>query len=167
MSSSEHPRLSFASRLSFLPNYVATAYSRIERHRFTRLPNAPATRAGVRCLLMSPTPKLQLRSAVPGRERWDIEGLSGKRGVALALEKALAAEEGVLVVQVNPLTGRVLIRFTAGRQIRCRSLLRKHLVIIVARGVAEPPEAGRNALVRILKASPAPARQVGLAAALS
>jgi ATP-binding cassette subfamily B protein len=116
---------------------------------------------------MSPTPKLQLRSAIPGRERWEIEGLSGKRGIALALEKALAAEEGVLVVQVNSLTGRVLIRFTAGNQIRCRSLLRKHLGIIVARGVAEPPKDRGNALVRILKASPLPARQVGLAAGLS
>lgn len=105
---------------------------------------------------------------MPGRERWEVEGLAGKHGVAEALEKALLAEQGVVLVRANPVTGRVLICFRVGSNVRCRLLLRTHLRIIIVRGIAEPPpKANGNALLRILRASPVSGRQAGLAAALS
>src|SRR5277367_3017974 len=117
---------------------------------------------------MSPIPQLRLRSSVPGRERWEVKGLAGAHGLAEALEKALLAEQGVVLVRANPITGRVLIRFEVGGDVRCRLLLRAHLRTILARGIAErSPNAGGNPLVRILRASPVSSRQAGVAATLS
>lgn len=104
---------------------------------------------------MPPTTQLRLRSSIPGRERWEVDGLIGKRGVADALEKALRAEEGVLSVSANPVSGRVLIQFQVESAVRCNVLLRAHLQTVVARGIVEPPrKAGGNALVRILRGTP-------------
>src|SRR5271170_5283991 len=117
---------------------------------------------------MLPTPKLVLRSSVPGRERWEVEGLAGEHEVAEALEKALLEEEGVVLVRANPITGRVLIRFEVGSGLACRLLLRTHLRTVVARGIVKPPpNAGGNPLLRILRVSAVSRRQAGLAATLS
>jgi ATP-binding cassette subfamily B protein len=111
---------------------------------------------------MSSAPLLQLRSSIPGRERWEVDGLVGKRAIAEALEKALSAEDGVLSVRANPVTGRVLICFQADKKIHCSVLLRTHLqTAVVVEGVIEPPQkADGNALVRILRGTPVSTRHV-------
>jgi ATP-binding cassette subfamily B protein len=112
-------------------------------------------------------PVLVLRSSIPGRERWEVEGLKGRVALAAALEKALRAENGVTSARANPATGRVLIHFKAGVGVSCESLLTAHLQTVVIEGVVEPPpKAGGNALVRLLRGSPISARH-GVALALS
>src|SRR5579859_754393 len=116
---------------------------------------------------MPPTPDLVLRSAVPGRERWEVESLKGRDALAAALEKALLAEHGVVLARANPLTGRVLIQFEVGVEVPCESLLITLLQTVVIEGVVEPPpKAGGNALIRLLRGSPIFARHV-IALALS
>ncbi len=116
---------------------------------------------------MSPTPQLRRRSSIPGRERWEVDGLIGEDGLATALAKALLAEDGVVLVRANPLTGRVLICFKVGSDIRCGLLLRKHLQAVISRGIAQPPpKAAGNALLRVLRATPVSGRHL-VAATLS
>jgi hypothetical protein len=57
----------------------------------------------------------KLCSAVPGRERWLVEELIGKPRWAAAVELVLRGEEGVETAVANPLTGRVLVRFSPSR----------------------------------------------------
>ncbi len=54
---------------------------------------------------------IRLRSALPGRERWDVDGLKRKPFLAEELELQLSQERGVLEVKANPVTGRVLVVF--------------------------------------------------------
>jgi hypothetical protein len=56
-------------------------------------------------------PVLVLRSRIPGRERWDIPLLMNRPRHALAVQTILASEPGILKVQANKLTGRVLIEY--------------------------------------------------------
>jgi len=108
---------------------------------------------------MSPTPVLALRSSVPGRERWEVNSLKGRTALAAALEKALLAQNGVILARANPLTGRVLIQFEAGSDVPCESLLITLLQTVVMDGEVQPPQrAGGNALVRLLRGSPISAR---------
>ncbi len=119
---------------------------------------------------MSPTPKLRLRSSVPGRERWDVEDLIGKQGIADALEKALIAERGILSARVNPLTGRVLIQYDVESGSPRAGLLRDHIRRIVDSGVHTvelPPKPRRNGLLTLFKASSVSGGQVATAVALS
>jgi ATP-binding cassette subfamily B protein len=110
---------------------------------------------------MPTTPELRLRSSVPGRERWEVDSLKGKQGLAAALEKALRAENGIVLVRANPVTGRVLIQFQAGSKVVCKRLLLTHLRTVVVPGIVIPPsKTGGNALVRLLRGSPVSARQV-------
>jgi cation-transporting P-type ATPase C len=53
---------------------------------------------------------LQLRSAVPGRMRWEAAALHRPRQAA-AVEEALAACAGITEVRATPSTGRILIRY--------------------------------------------------------
>jgi ATP-binding cassette subfamily B protein len=108
-----------------------------------------------------------LRSSVPGRERWEVEGLAGEERIAAALEKAIAAEPGILFVRVNSATGRVLIQFSALSGIRCKDLLSRHIRTVVERGAAPIPASGGNPLVRILRSAPPPTRERTIAALLS
>jgi len=49
------------------------------------------------------------RSVIAGRQRWDMGVVRGRPGVAELLEAALREAPGVGVVQVNPVTGRLLV----------------------------------------------------------
>jgi hypothetical protein len=51
-------------------------------------------------------------SRIRGRERWQVGGLRGNERLAAALEVALAGESGVEEAVANPLTGRVLVRYS-------------------------------------------------------
>src|SRR5258708_3342277 len=55
---------------------------------------------------------LKLCSRIPGRERWHVGGLRGNDRLAAALEVALKGESGVEEAVANPLTGRVLVRYS-------------------------------------------------------
>src|SRR5262245_47935418 len=62
----------------------------------------------------SPRRALRLRSALPGRMRWQTAILLHRPELAAAVEMALAAEQEITAVRANPRTGRVLILFQAG-----------------------------------------------------
>lgn len=117
--------------------------------------------------MISTSSQIQLRSSIPGRERWEVEGLVWNSGIAEALEKALLAEEGILFVRANPNTGRVLIRFEVSRKLSCGRLIRinLHSILLHESPDAKPKSSG-NALLRIFKSSPQ-FGQAGIAATLS
>ena len=54
---------------------------------------------------------LRLRSAVPGRVRWDVQALLRAPRRASAVECALHDVPGVRHATANPVTGRVLVEF--------------------------------------------------------
>jgi hypothetical protein len=56
-------------------------------------------------------PKLVLRSRIPGRDRWYVDVLEDNPLLAAAVELVLRSEEGIEEARVNPLTGRVLVRY--------------------------------------------------------
>jgi Heavy metal associated domain 2 len=56
-------------------------------------------------------PVLVLRSRISGRERWEIPMLINQPRHALAVQTILASEPGILRIEANELTGRVLIHF--------------------------------------------------------
>lgn len=58
------------------------------------------------------SPDLRLRSSIPGRQRWDVKAIFRNAARARALESDLAALPGVLRVQANPATGRLLILYS-------------------------------------------------------
>src|ERR1700722_14763815 len=51
-------------------------------------------------------------SRIRGRELWYVDGLRGNERLAAAVEVALKGESGVEEAVANPLTGRVLIRYS-------------------------------------------------------
>ena len=57
--------------------------------------------------------KMKLCSRTKGRERWHADILENNPRLAAAVELILQTEEGISEVYVNPLTGRVLVRYTA------------------------------------------------------
>ncbi len=54
---------------------------------------------------------IRQRSAIEGRERWEVDGLLRKPLLAGRVQTDLSEEEGIIRVSANPLTGRVLIVF--------------------------------------------------------
>ncbi len=56
-------------------------------------------------------PRMKLRSRIRGRERWYVDILEDDRRLAAAVELVLQTEEGVHEARVNPITGRVLVRY--------------------------------------------------------
>jgi ATP-binding cassette subfamily B protein len=118
--------------------------------------------------LNSSISQLHLRSSIPGRERWEIEGSVWEDGVAQALESALLAEKGIISVRANSDTGRILIRFEVGSTLSCGKLIRIHLRAILARpSLRAQPKPGRNALLQLLKSSPQLHKQAAIACVLS
>ena len=104
-------------------------------------------------------PQVELLSSVPGRERWEVEGLRGKVALASALEYGLLSEESIIAAKVNPVTGRVLLFYPPDQNVRCKVLIQDHLGAILERGI--PVRQGeivskpsRNALVQLLGAAP-------------
>jgi Heavy metal associated domain 2/ABC 3 transport family len=57
---------------------------------------------------------LRLRSAVPGRMRWEAEALRDHDRKAAKVERTLQQIAGIISAQVTPLTGRLLVRYDAG-----------------------------------------------------
>ncbi|MGH3911859.1 MAG: hypothetical protein ACRDTC_00390, partial [Pseudonocardiaceae bacterium] len=53
--------------------------------------------------------RVRPRSVVPGRQRWDVEAVLGRPGVAELLEARLRESPGVEMVRANPVTGRLLV----------------------------------------------------------
>jgi hypothetical protein len=51
-------------------------------------------------------------SRIRGRERWYVDGLKGNERLACAVEVALTGESGVEEALANPLTGRILVRYS-------------------------------------------------------
>jgi len=59
----------------------------------------------------SQQPILILRSAIPGRQRWDVITIKGNKKKAKALQYALECMPHFRQVQANPVSGRVLLVF--------------------------------------------------------
>ena len=57
-----------------------------------------------------------VRSAIRGRERWDVGPLRSHPRYAAALERELSRHEPIRQVFANPLTGRLLLRYDPGVQ---------------------------------------------------
>jgi hypothetical protein len=57
---------------------------------------------------------LRLRSAVPGRMRWEAEALRDRPRKAAAVERTLQQMGGIISAQITPLTGRLLVRYDTG-----------------------------------------------------
>lgn len=55
------------------------------------------------------TPRVQPRSVIPGRQRWDIAVMLNQPQTAKLLEAELRESPGVGTVRANPVTGRLLI----------------------------------------------------------
>lgn len=56
-------------------------------------------------------PALHLRSAIPGRERWEVEAIRGQAARARQLEEWTSMHPRVREVSANPVSGRVLVVF--------------------------------------------------------
>jgi hypothetical protein len=69
-------------------------------------------------------------SRIRGRERWHVSGLRGNKRLAAAVEVALKRESGVEEAAANPLTGRVLVRYSPDRtQASVEMLIRQALAL--------------------------------------
>lgn len=53
--------------------------------------------------------RVQPRSVVPGRQRWDVDVVLGRPRVAELLEAELRKSRGVGPIRANPVTGRLLV----------------------------------------------------------
>ncbi len=56
-------------------------------------------------------PEMILLSNVPGRQRWSLPAIESKPRLAAAVEIALRNKSGAVLVKVNPLTGRILLKW--------------------------------------------------------
>jgi ATP-binding cassette, subfamily B, bacterial len=103
--------------------------------------------------------QLRLLSAIPGRERWEIQALRKNPPLAQTLENGLLSESGVLGARCNPVTGRVLVFYSPATLNRSvEALLRNCLENISEGAVFRQLPAGSyaprtDALVRVIKSS--------------
>jgi hypothetical protein len=58
---------------------------------------------------------MNLRSRVPGRERWEVACVRNHPNWAASIESIVGTEEGVESVIANPATGRVLVEYDPSR----------------------------------------------------
>jgi cation-transporting P-type ATPase C len=73
-------------------------------------------------------PEMILLSDVPGRQRWRLPSIDSKPRLAAAVELALRKESGAVLVKVNPLTGRILLKWHPSQKPpEIRSIVRKAL----------------------------------------
>lgn len=87
---------------------------------------------------------LRLCSALPGRERWEIEGLRRRPNLAELLEKEIRARPGVTEAKASPVTGRILVLFhepTLGVSL-------KALLLELIAGIV-PPQTGSAVAKRV------------------
>nr|BAP05577.1 CalU [uncultured Candidatus Entotheonella sp.] len=79
------------------------------------------------------TSLLYCRSALPGRERWDVANLRGKPFLAQQLESELHCRMGIIEVKANAMTGRILLVFDQQVLNNTAELLREVIDHFVAR----------------------------------
>jgi len=60
--------------------------------------------------------KIELVSNVPGRQRWRVPALESRPRLAATVEIALRKDARAVVVKVNPVTGRILIKWHSTQQ---------------------------------------------------
>jgi hypothetical protein len=107
-----------------IPMTQSPEVARIPPH--TYLASRPGTQATIERQEFSLTPC----SRMCGRERWQVGGLRGNERLAAALEVALKGEPGVEEAVANPLTGRVLVRYSPDHvQASVESLIRRALAL--------------------------------------
>jgi Heavy metal associated domain 2 len=73
---------------------------------------ALASRPGIEPAIERQEFSLKPCSLIRGRERWYVGGLKGNERLARAVEVALTGESGIEEVVANPLTGRILVRYS-------------------------------------------------------
>ena len=90
---------------------------------------------------------LRIRSALPGRVRWDVPDVRARPDVAAALTQDLSAYPGVEFAAANSLTGRLLLQFDADIP---ATTVEQWVVEALARAKATPftPEAAAAAPLR-------------------
>jgi hypothetical protein len=71
-----------------------------------------ASRPGIQPAIEGQGFSLKPCSRIRGRERWYVDGLKGNERLARAVEVALTGESGIEEVVANPVTGRVLVRYS-------------------------------------------------------
>lgn len=108
-------------------------------------------------------PAVHVRSAVPGRERWDVDAIAGNPERARQLQAALASYPGVREAQANPLSGRVLVVFDPGPpKLNVGALILDTLRHLPRLSALAPVSRSSNAnLYRILKTSLPERKQLG------
>jgi copper chaperone CopZ len=74
-------------------------------------PAAPADAA----LTLQRVPNVEILSAIPGRARLRVQGLREDAARATEVSALVRALDGVTVVEANPLTGTLLVRFDASQ----------------------------------------------------
>jgi ATP-binding cassette, subfamily B, bacterial len=79
---------------------------------------------------------VSVRSAIPGRVRWDVPGLPDRPDLAAAITQTLSAYPGVQSVNANPVTGRVLLHHDPGLPL---PFFQGVLEYVLRHGVAVPP----------------------------
>jgi ATP-binding cassette subfamily B protein len=105
----------------------------------------------------------RLRSAIPGRERWEVPAIADRPRLAEALAHVLKRRYGVFHAEANPVTAGVLVLFAPGEVASIDTLIREALdeartiditpieVKTVRGSAAEPPKKKAGTLLRILR----------------
>lgn len=99
---------------------------------------------------------LTLRSAIPGRERWEVKALKGRPESAKSLEKALLRHPRVQHAAANAVSARVLVIYThESPKLNVGRLIADNLAEALAQPPASPDATDEEsaALTRILKLS--------------
>ena len=113
----------------------------------------------------SKKPPFKLRSAIPGRERWDVEAIVGNASRARHLEEALSRSPRLRHAHANPLSGRVLLIFDPQLpKLNVRMLLAttlRNLPDVIE--IAQTRDSSATNLLQILKASSPDRKKVGAA----
>ncbi|MGA9768408.1 MAG: ABC transporter ATP-binding protein [Blastocatellia bacterium] len=99
--------------------------------------------------------QMRLRSAIRGRERWEVKALRRRPEIAQELEAAILQHPGVSGVRANPVSGRVLVIYSPEYpDLNIESLLRDNVQRLSQIRFSEIRVAKKsNALTRILKST--------------
>ena len=87
------------------------AAKKLVAQRSIRVAGAGPADAPTTGLLLSPVQAVQVVSAIAGRVRVQVAGLSGQATLARRLEREIGALAGVLEATANARTGRMLVQF--------------------------------------------------------
>jgi len=89
-------------------------------------------------------------SRIRGRERWHVSGLRGNNRLAATVEVALKGKSGVEEAAANPLTGRVLVRYSPDHiETPVETLIRQALALepMIEQELLSRPVASKSFLV--------------------